>query len=184
MKRLRAWGPEILILLGGAVFALLGRGRWANVTEDHGFWFSAAQSMVSGGRAMHEVRLQWGPMPLWILEGVGRVFGMRVASFVVFQLVVGLLAILGVQIFARRFLSPVERWISAITLVVLIPGWSARAVCSILRSRCRRRSSRRHPSSRMSSLRRGRFLAASLRVFLAGVTFTQGGAAAAPASRR
>lgn len=102
------------------MYALLGRGRWANVEADHGFWFSAAQSMVSGGRAMHEVRLQWGPMPLWILEGVGRVFGMRVASFVVFQFVVGLLAILGVQIFARRFLGPVERWISAALLVVLI----------------------------------------------------------------
>ena len=116
----RRLGPEMLIVIGGAFYALLGRGRWANVEADHGFWFSAAQSMVAGGRAMHEVRLQWGPMPLWILEGVGRVFGMRIASFVVFQFVVGLLAILGVQIFARRFLGPIERWICAALLVVLI----------------------------------------------------------------
>ena len=119
-RRLRSFGPELLILLGGLIFALLGRGRWANVEADHGFWFSAAQSMVAGGRAMQEVRLQWGPMPLWILEGVGRVFGMRVASFVVFQFVVGLLAILGVQLFARRFLDGLERWICAAILVALI----------------------------------------------------------------
>jgi hypothetical protein len=120
LKRIRAVGPELLICLGGLVFAILGRGRWANVEADHGFWFSAAQSMITGGRAMHEVRLQWGPMPLWILEGVGRVFGMRVASFIVFQFFVGVLAVLGVQVFARRFLGPVERWISAAILVALI----------------------------------------------------------------
>ncbi len=120
MKRLRRSGPELLILLGGLVFALLGRGRWANVEADHGFWYSATQSLVSGGRAMHEVRLQWGPGSLWILEAIGYVFGMRVASFVAFQFVVGLLAILGVQVFARRFLGPIEQWICAVTLVVLI----------------------------------------------------------------
>jgi len=120
LKRIRAAGPELLIAAGALVFVLLGRGRWANVEADHGFWYSAAQSMVTGGRAMHEVRLQWGPMPLWILEVVGRAFGMHVASFVVFQLVVGLFAILGVQIFARRFLGPIERWITAAILVALI----------------------------------------------------------------
>ncbi|MGH9443985.1 MAG: hypothetical protein ACRD16_17105 [Thermoanaerobaculia bacterium] len=102
------------------MFAVLGRGRWGNVTEDHGFWFSAAQSLVSGGRAMHEVRLQWGPGSLWILEAVVRVFGMRVSALVIFQFAVGVLAILGIQIFARRFLSPVERWISSAILVALI----------------------------------------------------------------
>ncbi len=114
------YGPELLVLLGAAVFAVLGRGRWGNVTEDHGFWFSAAQSLVSGGRAMHEVRLQWGPGSLWILEAVVRVFGMRISSLVVFQFVVGALAVAGIQLFARRFLSGVERWISSAILVALI----------------------------------------------------------------
>ncbi|HKB71966.1 MAG TPA: hypothetical protein VKH46_14050, partial [Thermoanaerobaculia bacterium] len=114
------YGPELLILLGGAVFALLGRGRWANVTEDHGFWFSAVQGLLSGGRAMHEVRLQYGPVSLWVLEAACRVFGTRVATIVALQFVVGLVGILGVQLFARRFLSPVERWLSAAILVPLI----------------------------------------------------------------
>lgn len=120
MRRLRSWGPELLVLLGGAVFAILGRGRWASVEADRGYWYSAAQSLLSGGRAMHEVRLQWGPGSLWILEAVGRIFGMHVASFVVFQFVVGLLGVLGVQVFARRFLSSRERWLSAAILVPLI----------------------------------------------------------------
>jgi hypothetical protein len=173
-RRLRRLGPELLILLAGAVFALLGHGRWGNVTEDHGFWFSAAQSMVNGGRAMHEVRLQWGPMPLWILEAIGRLFGMHVASFVVFQFVVGLAAILGTQLFARRFLSPTERWISAAILVVLIvwmrgPG-SLLYPCAFAMSQalllmiatlflCR------------SLLDRGRWVAASFAGLLAGITF-------------
>src|SRR5690348_4657467 len=100
MRRLRAYGPELLILFGGAVFALLGRGRWANVEADHGFWYSAAQSLDSGGRALHEVRLQWGPGSLWIIEGVARIFGMHVASFVVFQFLIGLAGIVGIQVFA------------------------------------------------------------------------------------
>ena len=120
MKRLRSFGPELLIILGGLLFALLSRGRHANVTEDHGFWFSAAQSLVNGGRVMHDVRIQWGPGTLWILEAVGRFFGMRVSSFVVFQFVVGLLAVVGIQVFARRFLSLIERWICAAILVALI----------------------------------------------------------------
>jgi len=173
-SRWTAFGPEALVVLSAIVFALLGRGRWANVTEDHGFWYSAAQSMVGGGRAMHEVRLQWGPMPLWILEAIGRVFGMRVASFVVFQFVVGVAAIAGIQLFARRFLSPVERWISAATLAVLIvwmrgPG-SLLYPCAFAMSQalllavatlflCRR------------GVERGNWLAASAAGALAGVTF-------------
>jgi hypothetical protein len=185
MKRRRGWGPEVLVLLGGLAFALLGRGRWANVGADHGFWFSAAQSMVSGGRALHEVRLQWGPMPLWILEGVGRVFGMHVASFVIFQFVVGLLGVLGVQVFARRFLSPVERWICAAILVTLIlwmvgPG-SLLYPCAFAMSQALFLAVVALFVSEVL-LRKGRLLAAPLAGAVAGLTFVtkqEFGAAAA-----
>ncbi len=120
MKRLRSFGPELLILLGGLAFVILGRGRWANLTEDHGFWFSAVQGLLSGGRAMHEVRLQYGPVSLWVLEAACRIFGTRTATIVVLQFVVGLAGIVGVQWLARPFLSPVERWLSAAITVPLI----------------------------------------------------------------
>ena len=120
LRHVRSRGPELLIAAGGLLFALLSRGRHANLTEDHGFWFSAAQSMLSGGRAMHEVRVQYGPVSLWVLEGLCRVFGTSAGTLVIGQFAVGLAAVLGVQILARQFLSPVERWLSAAILVALI----------------------------------------------------------------
>ena len=120
LRHVRSFGPELLILAGGLLFAILSRGRHANVTEDHGFWFSAVQGLLSGGRAMHEVRLQYGPVSLWVLEAACRIFGTRVATIVVLQFVVGLAGIVGVQVLSRSFLSPVERWLSAAILVPLI----------------------------------------------------------------
>ncbi len=116
----RSFGPELLVIAGGATFAILGRGRWVNLTEDHGFWYSATQSLLAGGRAMHEVRLQYGPVSLWVLEGACRIFGTSVRTLVVLQFVIGLGAIAGVQLYSRRFLRPAEQWISAAILVTLI----------------------------------------------------------------
>lgn len=120
MRRLRTAGPELLVVAGGLAYAVLGRGRWANMETDHGFWFSAAQSMLAGGRAMHEVRLQYGPVSLWILEWICRIFGTRVSAVVAFQFVIGLAGIAGVQALSQRFLSRAEQWISAAILVPLI----------------------------------------------------------------
>jgi hypothetical protein len=90
------------------------------VNEDHGFWFSAVQGLLTGGRALHEVRVQYGPISLWVLEAACRIFGTTVATLVTLQFFVGLAAILGVALYSRHFLCARERWISAALLVTVI----------------------------------------------------------------
>ena len=106
-------GPELFLLAGAAAYAAAGRGRWATTFQDRGLCLSNAEGVLTGGRILHEVRSQFGPISVWILSSLCRTFGARLATVVWAQFAIGLAAVMGVQRLARRFLAPPEQWLCA-----------------------------------------------------------------------
>jgi hypothetical protein len=120
-SRASAWiPPEILILAGAGAFAALGKGRWITLIGDHGLWYSELQGLLCGGHLMHEVRVPYGPISMWLIWLAARVFGPTISTVAGFVFVAGLAAVVLIASFSRAFLSRSEQWCCAALLVVVI----------------------------------------------------------------
>jgi 4-amino-4-deoxy-L-arabinose transferase-like glycosyltransferase len=120
VRRHLSLAPEWLPIAGGLLFALLGRGRWADVVADHGLDLSNVEGVLSGGRLLHEVRIQFGPVSVWLLAAICRIFGTTLSTLVAAQFLIGFGAVLAVQSYSRRFLSEAERWLCAAMLTTTV----------------------------------------------------------------
>src|ERR1700688_2999149 len=69
---------RLILLIGAATFLLLGRGRWIHDSSDQSNWFTDIQGVLQGGHLMQDVRIHYGPLSIWILAAICRVFGARV----------------------------------------------------------------------------------------------------------
>src|SRR5450759_2043951 len=93
-SRAFAWiPPETLILAGAGAFAALGRGRWVTLIGDHGLWYSELQGLLCGGHLMHEVRVPYGPISMWLIWLAARLFGPTISTVAGFVFVAGLAAV-------------------------------------------------------------------------------------------
>jgi hypothetical protein len=120
-SRAFAWiPPETLILAGAGAFAALGRGRWVTLIGDHGLWYSELQGLLCGGHLMHEVRVPYGPISMWLIWLAARLFGPTISTVAGFVFVAGLAAVVLVASFSLAFLSRSEQWCCAALLVVVI----------------------------------------------------------------
>jgi hypothetical protein len=123
-RHLDRLGAAILVA-GALVYLSLGRGRWVHDAGDQANWFTDIENVLAGGRVLHEVRIHLGPLSVWFLSALCRLFGARVAVVAAAQFAVGLAAVVALQLLSASFLSLPERAACAAALttgILWMPG--------------------------------------------------------------
>jgi hypothetical protein len=112
--------PALVVIAGAAVYLLLGRGRWVHDATDQSNWFTDIEGVLRGGRVLHEVRIHFGPLSIWVLSAACRIFGARVGVVAAVQLAVAVAAALLLLRLAGNFLDSREQCAAAAVAVIWI----------------------------------------------------------------
>ena len=117
MRRIRAWIPEIALVLVTTASGVWAGGRWLDPTSDPGIWWSMPERIASGERLYRDLYFQYGPLSPHLVSWIARPFRFSAASILLLNWIPAVIAAILLLRLARPFLDTLERLCLAAILI-------------------------------------------------------------------